>query len=164
MMGIKKLRLYLETTVFNYYFDTDRDGHEDTVRLFEAISAGEFEGYTSRYAVSEIEMTSEPKCSKMLDLILKYSISVFDFDEVSKLLANRYISERVFTENQRLDSLHVAIASVHGLDCLISYNFKHINRSRTKVYTTKINQEEGYNGVVILTSGEVLNIESLQFI
>ncbi|MDR1367086.1 MAG: hypothetical protein LBJ13_04265 [Puniceicoccales bacterium] len=164
MVEIKKLRLYLETTVFNYYFDTDRNGHEDTVKLFEAIGAGKFEGYTSRYAVSEIEMTTEPKCSRMLDLITKYGISVFDFDEVSKLLANRYISESIFTENQRLDSLHVAVASVHALDCLISYNFKHINRARTKVYTTTINQEEGYNGIVILTSGEVLNIETLQFI
>ena len=46
-MRIGKLRLYLETTVFNYYFDTDRDGHEDVVRLFEAIGAGRYEGYNS---------------------------------------------------------------------------------------------------------------------
>ena len=26
MVEIKKLRLYLETTLFNYYFDADRDG------------------------------------------------------------------------------------------------------------------------------------------
>ena len=39
--------MYLETTVFNYYFDTDRDGHEDVVRLFEAIGAGRYEGYNS---------------------------------------------------------------------------------------------------------------------
>jgi hypothetical protein len=24
-------KIYLETTVFNYYFDTERDAHEDTV-------------------------------------------------------------------------------------------------------------------------------------
>ena len=52
MVGIRKLRLYLETTAFNYYFDEDRDGHEDTVRLFEAIGAGEYEGYASVHVMS----------------------------------------------------------------------------------------------------------------
>ena len=37
MIDIRKLRLYLETTVFNYYFDIDREGHYDTIKLFEAI-------------------------------------------------------------------------------------------------------------------------------
>jgi len=45
---MKKLRLYLETTMFNYYFDSERDGHSATVKLFEAIGAGEYVGYTSR--------------------------------------------------------------------------------------------------------------------
>ena len=31
-----RLRLYLETTVFNYFFD-ERKGHENVVKLFEAI-------------------------------------------------------------------------------------------------------------------------------
>ena len=47
MIGIKPQRLYLETTVFNYYFDVNRDGHGDTVKLFESIGAGEYEGYLS---------------------------------------------------------------------------------------------------------------------
>ena len=46
MIIIEKLKLYLETTVFNFYFDEDRPGHEDVLRLFEAIKAGEFEAYT----------------------------------------------------------------------------------------------------------------------
>ena len=29
--------------MFNYYFDSDRDGHADTVRLFEKIRTGNFE-------------------------------------------------------------------------------------------------------------------------
>ena len=30
MRAIETLRLYLETTVFNYYFDKDREGHQTT--------------------------------------------------------------------------------------------------------------------------------------
>ena len=68
-MRIGKLRLYLETTVFNYYFDTDRDGHEDVVRLFEAIGAGRYEGYASWYVTDELREAPEPKRSAMLSLI-----------------------------------------------------------------------------------------------
>ena len=64
---IEKLRLYLETTVFNYYFDEDRSGNEDVLRLFEAIKAGKYEAYTSKYVVQELENAQEPKRSKMLD-------------------------------------------------------------------------------------------------
>lgn len=42
-MKIGKLKLYLETTVFNYYFDEDRAGHEDVLKLFEAIRAEKYE-------------------------------------------------------------------------------------------------------------------------
>ena len=37
---IWKLRLYLETTVFNYYFDKDRPGHEDVLRNNDCYSRG----------------------------------------------------------------------------------------------------------------------------
>ena len=75
-MRIGKLRLYLETTVFNYYFDTDRDGHEDVVRLFEAIGAGRYEGYASWYVTDELREAPEPKRSAMLSLIEQYGIAV----------------------------------------------------------------------------------------
>ena len=47
--GMSKLKLYLETTIFNYYFDEDRDGHDATVSLFEEIKANfsVFRGYYS---------------------------------------------------------------------------------------------------------------------
>ena len=69
MRIIEKLRLYLETTVFNYYFDEDRPGHEDVLMLFEAIQSGRFEVYTSDLVVRELEKAQEPKRSQMLSLI-----------------------------------------------------------------------------------------------
>ena len=66
-----RLRLYLETTVFNYFFD-ERKGHEDVVKLFEAIKAGKFKGYTSQYVIDELKRANEPKRTNMLSLIKDY--------------------------------------------------------------------------------------------
>ncbi len=80
-MKIGKLKLYLETTVFNYYFDEDRTGLEDVLKLFEAIRAEKYEAYTSRYVTEELERAQEPKKSKMLNLIEEYEIILLPFDE-----------------------------------------------------------------------------------
>ena len=36
-MIIRTPKVYLETTMFNYFFDTERDAHADTVKLFDEI-------------------------------------------------------------------------------------------------------------------------------
>ena len=51
---MKKLKIYLETTVFNYLFDTERDAHADTVKLFKEIRDGNFQAFTSIYVLREL--------------------------------------------------------------------------------------------------------------
>jgi predicted nucleic acid-binding protein len=156
MVMIKKLRLYLETTVFNYYFDEARDGHEDTVRLFEAIGNGGYEAYTSEYVTLELKKTiQERKRNNMLDLIENYNINTLNPDNEVVRLGNLYIINNIIPKRYFLDSLHIAIATVNELDCVLSYNFGHINRLKTKVLTGQLNRKEGYNSIVICTPREV---------
>ena len=154
---IRKIRLYLETTVFNYYFDDDRDGHEDVLKLFEAIKAGEFEAYTSDIVTRELRKAQEPKRSKMLALPKEYSINfLYDSPEV-RILGGLYIVRGIIPASHLFDSMHVAIASINRLDFVISYNFHHINRNKTRLMTSLVNKEKGYGEVRIATAKEALN-------
>ena len=157
MVKIKKLRLYLESTLFNYYFDTDRDGHEDTVKLFEAIKSGEYESYTSEYAMIELRGAKEPKKSNMLALTEKYRIVILDIDTESERMTDLYIQNGIIPANYRVDASHIAIASIHNLDCVLSFNYKHINKLKTKRMTEIINLNEGYKGITICTPMEVFD-------
>ena len=65
----------------------------------------------------------------------------------------------IIPASYRFDSMHIAVASVYEVDCIVSYNFKHINRAKTKILTAAVNHEEGYNGVVIYAAKEVLDDE-----
>ncbi|GHV41813.1 hypothetical protein FACS1894187_23750 [Synergistales bacterium] len=159
MVAIKNLRLYLETTVFNYYFDENRDGHVDTVQLFEAIGAGHFEAYTSAYVTDELKKAPEPKRNNMLSLIKKYNLVSFDLNAESDRMADLYVQEGVIPFKYRTDAAHIAIASIHGLDCVVSYNFEHINRNSTRLLTGRINYENGYRSVAICVAKEVLSDE-----
>jgi hypothetical protein len=159
---MSKLRLYLETTMFNYYFDTERDGHAATVRMFEAIGQGEYEGYTSQYVIFELQKAHEPKQADMLALIEKYGITALDFQDEAIRLARLYVQNKVVPEKYLLDGAHIASASLHELDCILSFNFQHINKLKTKRMTELINLNEGYKGIVICTPMEVLDDEETE--
>jgi hypothetical protein len=58
-----------------------------------------------------------------------------------------------------LNGAQIAISSIYGLDYVLSYNFQHINRAKTKLLTDRINNEEGYSSVFICTAKEVLGDE-----
>ena len=153
---MKKLRLYFETTMFNYYFDSERDGHLATVKMFEAIRAGEFEGYTSEYVAFELRNSPEPKQSEMLSLIEKFGIIMLELNEEIDRLSETYIRDGVIPAKYQFDSAHVAAAVVNGMDCVLSFNFRHINRLKTKEMTSLVNLREGYKNVIICTPMEVI--------
>ena len=90
-------------------------------------------------------------------LIGKYNIVVLSITKESDRMADMYIRERIIPGNFRNDSAHIAIASINGLDCIVSYNFRHINRPKTKILTEHVNHAQGYKGIVICTSKEALD-------
>ena len=39
---MRKPKIYLESTIFNHYFDIDREAHAATVKLFKEIQVGNY--------------------------------------------------------------------------------------------------------------------------
>ena len=156
-----KLRLYLETTTFNWFIDP-RPGHEEVVRLFEAVKAGQFVGYTSKYVTDELDKAEEPKRTNMLRLIEDYGITELASKPEVVILAEEYINAGAVPKSQRFDSLHIAFASVHELNAIVSYNFHHINRNKTKTLIPLINAKHGFGGMLMfLTAEEVFDYAKL---
>jgi len=149
-------RIFLETTLFNRYFDIDREGHEETVALFEAIGKGLFESYTSDNVIYELKKAKEPKQSKMISLISELNISILETDEEVIRLGNIYVQQQVIPKKYYLDGYHISIATVNVLDYILSYNFEHINKKKTKQMTELINKQEGYKGIIICTPKEIM--------
>jgi hypothetical protein len=141
--------------MFNYYFDTERELHLSTVALFDAIKNGKYEGYTSGYVILELEDAPEPKRTDMLNLIDKFQIKTIEYNENAENLADTYIKYGMIPEKKRLDSLHIAYASISNMDYILSLNFKHINKIKTKQMLEPINLGEGYKGVTICSPMEV---------
>ena len=154
---MKKLKIYLETTIFNFVFADDApDKKQDTLKLFEEIEQGKYILYTSDYALEEIRKADEIKKTKMTDLVEQYKITVLGPDENAEKLAEKYVSEKIIPEKYKTDGLHIAIATVNNLDVIVSFNLKHIVKYKTKIGTESINLREGYKSIKIFSPTEVI--------
>jgi predicted nucleic acid-binding protein len=146
--------------MFNFYIDEDRDAHADTVKLFSEIAAEKYEAFTSTTVTDELENTIGPKREKMISLISEYKLLVLAPNDEAARLANIYVQEGIIPEKFRTDALHIAITTVNDLDIIISMNFKHIVKRKTKLATASINALNGYHAIEILTPMEVIENEN----
>ena len=150
-------KVYMETTMFNYYFDEERgEAHEYTVRLFEMVKKGFFKAYTSYYVTSELEKAHEEKRIKMLELIDKYNMIVLNENGETNRIGNLYVERKVIPKKYLTDALHIAIATVYKLDIISSMNFEHIVKPKTIRMTGDINIENGYDIIRICSPEEVV--------
>ena len=149
-------RIYLETTVFNRFLEKNREYNAETVKLFEKILQNEMEAYSSAYVIEELDKASEPKRTEMLDLIQKYNITILEIDQRAYDLSETYIEMGIIPKNFRIDGIHIAMAALNDMDCIISLNFRHINKLKTKMATEIIHRMKGYNNPFICTPMEVV--------
>ena len=156
---MRKQKVYLETTMFNYYFDETKNAQPSTVAFFEAIGSGEFEGYTSVYAYDELDKAPEPLRSNMLHLLDKYHIIVLSSSDETDQLAEKYIAANIIPRKKNIDALHIAVASVNEMDIILSFNFRHINKLKTKTLIPAVNRMSGYRDIFIAQPEEVIDYE-----
>ena len=95
----------------------------------------------------------------MMALIDKYGIKTLETDDEAVRMARIYVQNNIVPEKYLLDGVHISLASIRGLDCILSFNFQHINKLKTKRMTELVNLNEGYKGITICTPMEVFDNE-----
>jgi len=155
-----KPKIYLETTLFNFYVDEDRGfAHETTILLFNEILEGKYSALTSRIVIDELNAAPGAKRDKMLNLILEYDIPVLETNDEVVRMADLYVRDDIIPARYRTDGLHIAIATVYDLDMVISMNFAHIVKRKTKIGIGSINTLNGYRALEIYSPMEIVENE-----
>lgn len=152
----KPLMVFLETTIFNRYFEEGRDYARETKQLFDRISTGEIIAYTSGAVLEELARAPEPKRGQMLGLIPVHNVTIWEVEQAAYDLADLYIEMGVIPVKYKTDGVHIAMAAIHGMDYIVSLNFHHINRIKTKTATEIIHRMKGYGNPFICTPMEVV--------
>jgi len=146
-----------ETTILNFYYATDApDKRADTLILFQEIKQGRYEAYTSYAVIDEINKASESLKQKLLSLLIDYNIPILDEGSDVDRLADLYVNEGIIPLKYRDDAVHISMATIMGMDIILSWNFKHIVKRKTILMANLINTREGYKNIDIYSPSEVI--------
>ncbi len=155
---MKKLKLYFDTSIYNFAIADDVEKEKEiTLKLLEQIKNHGYELFISEIVNLEINRASEEKAVRLRDVIKKTDPEVLFIDEEVNNLAKKYIEEEIIPAKYEEDALHIAVASVNRLDMIVSWNFKHIVKAKTKREVTGINLLLGYKEIDIYSPWEVVN-------
>ena len=139
---MQKFHIYIETSVWSFAFAEDvPDYKADTLAFFELCKKRAFEPYISRAVLDEIQHADAPLRERLEELIRDVKPVLLSTLPEADSLSEAFLREKVVPAGKPEDARHVAIAMVHGLDVLVSWNFRHI---------VNIRREERFNAVAVL--------------
>ena len=78
------------------------------------------------------------------------------YNEEAILLAEELLAKGPFPEKAASDAVHVAVATIHHLDYLLTWNCRHIANAEIKRAVNALCQTKGYEMPFIITPEELL--------
>jgi len=156
-----KPRLYLETSVWNFIFADDApEKKQITLAFFNKVKNGEYEIFISDTVIQEIERADEDKKRQLFESIEHYKPKVLEINDDVGRMSREYISEGVIPQTKLDDATHAAVATVHRLDALISWNLKHLANYNKMERINEVNIRNGYSKrLELITPMEVSDAE-----
>lgn len=143
---MKRPQLYLETSVWNFYFAEDApEKRMATLMFFDKIKQGEYEIFISDVVIEEIGWAEKIKKQLLLEIIEKYLPNRLIISEEVSSLAQKYLSEGILPQSKIEDAMHAAVATVFEMDALISWNLRHLANLKKMELINGINMKEGYS-------------------
>ena len=88
-------------------------------------------------------------------LAVLQDITLLDVTDEAILLAESLIERRGLPSKARVDALHVAIAAVHGMDYLLTWNCRHIANAALRARIEEICEVKGFAPPIICTPLEL---------
>ena len=149
-----KQKIYIDTSVVGGYFD--EEFKEATTKLFDRLDNNEIIFVVSD--LLDLELLNSPQ--QVRQLLHNYPSDKFqriELTEEAVKLADTYISEKVVGKTTLEDCRHIALATIHKVDVLASWNFKHIvNLDKIKGYNS-VNMRLGYSIIEIRCPKDLVN-------
>jgi len=157
-----KKKVYIETTVVSYLTaKPSRDiviaGHQEATRELWSKLSSRYETYVSALVVQEAGKGNPNQAQMRLAAIAKFPM--LDIDDEAQSLAEKIIAKKGIPVEYPEDALHIAVATVNGIEVIITWNFAHLNNPFTRKKVRKIVEAEGYSCPEICSPEELLEVE-----
>jgi predicted nucleic acid-binding protein len=158
---MRKLKLYLETSVWNFCFAEDApEKQAATLQFFEQVKHGAYDIFVSDVVFREIANASGTRKQLLLQLLTECQHEELEINEAVLQLTSQYLTQGALPMTAKADATHAAVATVYELDALISWNLKHLANLKRMEKINGVNLIAGYaKKLELVTPLEVINDE-----
>lgn len=150
----RRPKIYLDTSALSAMFDNENPERKNLTQIFFK-ETGDFRIFISDLTLTEIERTVNVQLKRKLQKVVD-EFDVVKTNEDVEWLAGEYIKQGAVPEGYSEDAYHIALAVVHEMDYLLSWNFRHIVRKKTIDIIRTVNTLHGLRQVEIMALPEIL--------
>ncbi len=153
-----KPRVYVETSIPSFYCEMrttpDVVARRDWTRQWWSDAAANYELVSSPAVIGELSLGIPERSAQRLALIETLPLLTIE-DEIVEIVA-AYIQHKVMPADPSGDALHLAIASFHKCDFLVTWNCQHIANANKFGHIRRINTLLGLFVPALVTPLELL--------
>jgi len=121
------LRLYLDTSVLGAEFDTELPERVSVTRmLFELLARKVHRACLCPLGYEELGRAPSHVRAGIERRLATFDLEVLTMTPAAAALANAYLGAGALPAGALADAWHLAVASVHAVDVLVSWNFQHM--------------------------------------
>ena len=138
-------KVYVETSVWGMLLPNQpRALREPTREFIRQCLKGIFLPNISTVVVEEVGLAPASAVARMMREITRLAPPVLALTAVSEHLAQSYLDAGIIPAKKRDDARHVAIATVAGLDIVVSWNHRHLVNERKTGLFNAVNRLAGF--------------------
>jgi predicted nucleic acid-binding protein len=113
-----------------------------------------FSIYISQVVLDEVARGDTEIAAKRLEILRDFPL--LTIDQAVQNLAAQFLSKSNLPSKASDDALHIAVATVYGLDYLLTWNCKHIANAQMQKKLAQISLDAGYELPTICTPYELM--------
>ncbi|HEX8681006.1 MAG TPA: type II toxin-antitoxin system VapC family toxin [Ardenticatenaceae bacterium] len=152
-------RVYIETTIVSYLTarhsqDLIVAAHQQITREWWQTQRDKFDLFVSQLVIREVSVGDEEVAHRRVEAL--EGVPLLELNQEALLLAEDLIARGPLPRKAAEDALHIAIATVHGMDYLLTWNCKHIANAKMRSQIESICRSRGYEPSIICTAEELL--------
>lgn len=147
-----KTKIYFDTSVISALFD---ERTPERLRMTAVLwsNLNDYEVFISELVIEELERVSEQVRPKLFSAAKDFI--VLKISKEAEELAEIYVKQGIFPEKYFDDALHVALASVNQIGVLLSWNFTHLVKLKTRRMVSIVNLSKNIMPVEIVSPPEL---------
>jgi predicted nucleic acid-binding protein len=127
-------------------------------RTWWSTASDLYQLYISQLTLDECGDGHVEPASERLELIK--DLPIIDATEAAEALAALLVQRLAVPASQPRDALHIAIAAIHKIEFIATWNFKHILNPHLQTRIAATCTDAGYRPPVICTPQQLLETES----